>query len=144
MSTKTYVSRSFASPGASPRPEIISETEARACVPNEAIFALGVALIEISFGVPILELKNTTDPDLPGYTEFMIATRLVNQNVVKDRDHDKYADVVLRCVKCQLSTLRTPLSLEEASVQQCFYEDIILPLQELNDTLHGPGITNVV
>lgn len=108
------------------------------------VSTLGVALIEISFGVPILDLKEPADPELPGFAEFVIATRLVNQNVIKDRDHDKYADVVLRCVKGQLSTLRTSLNLEEATVQQCFYEDVILPLQEPNDTLHGKEITNTV
>ena len=113
--------------------------QACACVANETIFALGVALIEISFGVPILSLKESIDPDLPGFpglTEFCIATRLVNQNAIKDRDHDKYAEVVLRCVKGQLSTLATPLSLEDVKVQQSFYDEIILPLQRLNHTLH--------
>ena len=113
--------------------------QACACIANQVIFALGVALIEISFGVPILSLKEATDPDLPGFpglTEFYIAIRLVNCNAIKARDHDKYAEVVLRCVKGQLSTLTTPLSLEDAKVQQSFYEDVVLPLHGLHQMLH--------
>ncbi|MCJ1369244.1 hypothetical protein MMC20_000454 [Loxospora ochrophaea] len=111
--------------------------QACAWVANEEIFALGVALIEISFGVPILSLKESIDPDIPGFTEFCIASRLVNQNAIRDRDHDKYAEVVLRCAKGQLSTLANPLSLEDARVQQSLYEDVVLPLQELNGALHN-------
>ena len=101
------------------------------------MFALGVSLIEISFGAPILAQKLDTDPDLPaGFMEFYIASRLVNDNEIKNHDHDKYAEVVLRCIKGHLSTIITPLSLENSNVQQSFYNDVILPLQQLNDTLY--------
>ena len=147
ISSRTYVSKSFVSPAALQQTtdvQIPLTTQSGACVANEAIFALGVALIEISFGAPILSLKESGDPDLPGFTEFLIATRLVNQNAIKDNNNDKYAEVVLRCVRGTLSTLRTPLSLEDVKVQQCFYEDIILPLQQLNDILYDKDNTDVL
>lgn len=114
------------------------ETQAFNCIANEMTFALGVALIEISYGVPIIQLKKPGDLEIEGLTRFVIAARLVNQNEIKNRDHDKYAEVVLRCVKGQLSTLHTlPLSLEETKVQQSFYDEVILPLQEVNDSLNA-------
>ena len=147
ISSRTYVSKMFASPAALKQPpetQISSIRQSGACVANAAIFALGVALIEISFGVPILSLKESSDPDLPGFTEFMIASRLVKHNVIKDNDHDKYAEIVLRCVRGCFSTVDGSLSLEEVKVQQCFYEDVIMPLQELNDTLLGRDVINVI
>ncbi|KAI4159865.1 MAG: hypothetical protein LQ342_006193 [Letrouitia transgressa] len=98
-----------------------------------------VALIEISFGVPILSLREKADPDFPGIsglTEFWIATRLVHHEVIKDREHDEYAEVVFRCMKGSLSTGASRLNLEDAKVQQSFYEDVVLPLQRLNQMLH--------
>ncbi|KAL9046253.1 MAG: hypothetical protein Q9214_000864 [Letrouitia sp. 1 TL-2023] len=121
--------------------------QACACIANETIFALGVALIEISFGVPILSLREKSDPDvpeIPGLTEFCIATRLVNHEAIKEREHDEYAEVVFRCVKGSLSTGASRLNLEDAKVQQSFYEDVVLPLQRLNQMLHNEddvGIT---
>lgn len=112
-------------------------TQALHCIANEMLFALGVALIEISYGVPIIQLKEPGDIEMEGLTNFFIAMRLVNQNELKNRDHDKYAEVVSRCVKGQLSTLYTPLSLEETKVQQSFYDDVIIPLQEINDSLNA-------
>lgn len=109
------------------------------CIANDTIFALGVALIEISFGVPILSLREKADPDFPGIsglTEFWIATRLVHHEVIKDREHDEYAEVVFRCMKGSLSTGASRLNLEDAKVQQSFYEDVVLPLQRLNQMLH--------
>ena len=142
---RTYVSRNFVSPNHTHRsPGLQQPTESlgRACVTNEAIFALGVALIEISFGVPILSLKEENcDPDLPGLTEFFIASRLVTENVIKGRDHDKYAEVVLRCVKGQLSNVTSPLSLDDVKVQHSFYEDVIMPLDKINKMLYDEDVS---
>ena len=48
-----------------------SASGACACVTNEAIFALDVALIEMSFSVPILQLKESIDPEVPGFTKIL-------------------------------------------------------------------------
>lgn len=113
--------------------------QACACIADETIFALGVALIEISFGVPILSLRDKGDPEvagISGLTEFCIATRLVNQEVIKEREHDEYAEVVWRCVTGSLSTSgASRLSLEDARVQQSFHDNVVLPLQRLNQML---------
>ena len=138
--TTPYVSKTVALPEDSRQNQNVTdepETQAFNCIANEMMFALGVALIEISYGVPIIQLKKPGDIEIEGLTNFFIATRIVNQNEIKSRDHDKYAEVVLRCVKGQLSTLHTPLSLEETKVQQSFYDDVILPLQEINDSLNA-------
>ena len=71
-------------------------------------------------------------------------TRLVNQKVIKDCNHDKYAEVVLRCVKGQLSTLITLLNIEDVKVQQRFYKDAVPPLQQLNDTLYDSNTVSTI
>lgn len=136
---QTYVTQSFVSPKSmqqSTHSRSQADSLGHACIANEAIFALGVALIEISFGVPILSLKQSVDPDVPGLTRFCVALRLVHQDVIKGRDHDKYAEVVSRCVKGILGSSSTRTNLEETEAQQSFYEGIILPLRQLNDMLY--------
>ena len=116
-----------------------SENQARVevCefIANKTIFALGVALIEISFGTPILSLKDKADPECPGFpgsTEYFIAMRLVNQDVIRKRDGDMYAEVVLRCVKGLLNTGTSRLDFDN---MKSFYEDVVLPLQRVNQVL---------
>ena len=137
-----FVSKSFRSDGhphkTIPALQNQSDTDVSYHVDNQVIFALGLALIEISFGVPILKLKESRDQAIEGLTEFMIASRLLQQGIIRNRESDIYADVVLRCIKCQLSILRSPLNLEEVKVQQCFYGEIVLPLQNLHNELHKP------
>jgi hypothetical protein len=66
-------------------------------VANEAVFALGVILLELSFGQPLLSFKTAADLDAQGndtpYTEHMIAARLLDTLILLEGE--KYADAPL-------------------------------------------------
>ena len=125
-----YINKSFTSgPGQVAPPT----SESRAWVRNEAIFTLGVLLIELSYGRPLLAYKTAADLNEGKetmFTEYSVATRLA-QNMAQ-REPPNYASVVMRCV---FFTFDTPADLESAALQDRFHHDVIMPLQELNDIL---------
>lgn len=122
-----YISRSFGSAGAvqaSPKP--------RSFVKNEPIFALGVALLELSYGQPLLSLKTDADPKPSGgmalYTEYSIACRLVEE--VGFREGVNYAAAAKRCILLRFETTGST-SLEDAPFQQLFWQGVVEPLRQL-------------
>lgn len=96
---------------------------------NEVVFALGKALLELSYGRPILSFKTDNDLDAQGnetfFTEYSIASRLIQD--IDEREFRNYADAVRRCVTCSFDT-RT-FSLNDDGFRECFYQGVILPLQ---------------
>ncbi|KAI9769211.1 MAG: hypothetical protein M1840_004340 [Geoglossum simile] len=122
-----YVSRSFAptlGSQQSPQPR------SRHFVQNEMIFALGIALLELSYGQPILSLKTAGDLDSQGnetnFTEFSIASRLIE--AINTRELPNYAKVVVRCIRCNFDTFIC--SLDNDEFRERFYQGVIVPLQK--------------
>ena len=118
----TYLSRLFNVPD-TPRGNL-SE---RHFIANESIFALGLVLLELSYGERVTNMWEHGDSREPDYKEWSTATRLVKS--IRTREPRRYSDVVQRCVLGRLSPIS--LDLNDVDVQQIFYEDIVVPLQEL-------------
>ncbi|KAI6755651.1 hypothetical protein HG531_004757 [Fusarium graminearum] len=70
-------------------------------VSNQMTFALGVALIELSYSKRLLDFQEPGDLDENGNVDILtrleIAKRLVGR--IEKRDGGKYADVVDRCIR---------------------------------------------
>ncbi|KAL8630580.1 hypothetical protein Q9189_003670 [Teloschistes chrysophthalmus] len=88
LPSQFYASRTFRSPSAQ-----AARARTRRCIKNEMVFALGVALLEISYGQPLLSLKSPEDLNDQGMedsmTEVSIATRLADR--IHEREMDNYA-----------------------------------------------------
>lgn len=104
-------------------------------VSNEITFALGVALIELSYGKRLLEFQEPGDLDENGnvdaLTKLEIAKRLVGK--LEERDGGKYADIVDRCIRCRFDT--RSMSLSDPTFLSLFYQSVIKPLQEIYNSI---------
>lgn len=94
------------------------------------VFALGVALLELSFSQPLFDLTTPSDLDNDGKadltTEYSIATRLAKD--IHFRELPNYAKATSRCVLFNFDTNIYDLSDEE--FKERFYEGVVVPLKE--------------
>lgn len=124
---QTYVSKSFAPVS---RATHSTQVDSREFLQNEMIFALGLALLELSYGKPIMSFKTAQDLDGQGnetiFTEYSIATRLIR--TIEDRELRNYADAVTKCIRLNFETSTT--SLDDDDFRERFYEGVLVPLQE--------------
>jgi hypothetical protein len=122
-----YVSRTFASPSDL---QNSNPTNRRRFVKNELVFALGVALLELSWGKPLLSLKDSKDLNDQGnedsMTEFSIATRLADS--IHNRELPNYAKAAVRCIRCTFDTFT--YDFDDKDFRERFYEGVVMPLQE--------------
>ncbi|KAF4445537.1 hypothetical protein F53441_10734 [Fusarium austroafricanum] len=130
---RPYVSKHFAKDQSH-----VSNSKSRdPCVSNEITFALGVALLELSYGRRLLDFQQPEDLDKNGdvyaLTKFLIAKRLVQRLDNTKREPSNYVDVVDRCVRCRFDTIST--SLEDPTFLTLFYKGVIQPLQDIYNSL---------
>ncbi|KAH0543123.1 hypothetical protein FGG08_002549 [Glutinoglossum americanum] len=125
--SQPYVSKSFAP---TPCPKQSTQLKSRSFIKNEMVFALGIALLELSYGKPILSFKTAEDLDSQGnetnFTEFSIANRLIE--TIETRELTNYARAVIRCIRCNFETFT--YSLDDDDFRERFYQSVILPLQQ--------------
>jgi hypothetical protein len=104
-------------------------TKRRRFVKNEMVFALGVALLELSYGQPLLSLKTPDDLNDEGMedsiTEFSIAKRLAYR--INEREMENYAKSVLRCVTCNFDTFSCDF--ENRVFREKFLNGVVAPLR---------------
>jgi hypothetical protein len=94
------------------------------------VFALGVALLELSWGQSLLTYKTPDDLDGQGMehnmTEFSIAMRLADE--IHTRESPNYTKAVARCIYCRFDTFTHDFDNKE--FRERFYDGVIVPLQE--------------
>lgn len=94
-------------------------------VHNEALFALGSTLVELSFGKTLSELQSPEDIDNSiDITRLNTARRLLNS--VYDESGGNYGDAVRRCLDCPFD-LRDK-SFDNDDFQAAVFETIVTPL----------------
>jgi hypothetical protein len=126
-----YISRPFAS-ASLPRANTIPLSN-RPTVRNEALFALGVSLMELSLGKPLEHFVEAGDLDTNGertiLTDFIVAQRLLAK--VSQKEGNRYTDAVNRCLYGLFDGLEPDLTNEK--FRQGFYQGVVV---ELRDLLH--------
>ena len=123
---RPYVSLCL-TPGSSSRAQL---THRRRLVKNEIVFALGIALIELSHSRSLLDLADPSDLDDNGerdaMTEYCTATRLAKG--IHIRELPNYAKAVSRCINCTFDSFTYELSDED--FRDRFFEGVVVPLRE--------------
>ena len=130
-----YVSHSFhSSHGASSNP--LGHSAGRRLAKNALIFALGIALLELSYGQPLVSLALPNELDAQAtetpQTEMLVATRLIKG--IRDRESDNYALATASCVQCDMG-YPFDYSLEDSGFRSSFIERVVSPLQEDYDRI---------
>jgi hypothetical protein len=109
-------------------------------IKNATIFALGVALLEISHGRRLSAFETPDDLDDQGkrtlWTDYLIADRLVED--IHRRELPNFANAAHRCVHCNFEG--TVYSLNNDDFRERFHQGVILPLQRDYDYATGAGV----
>ena len=95
---------------------------------SEVLFALGITLIELSFGQTLgeMQLPEDIDPTNEALTNFKTGHRLLDH--VYDESGTRYGDVVRRCLGCPFDV--RDASLDNDEFQGLVFENIVMPLTD--------------
>jgi hypothetical protein len=119
-----YVSRTFDSTSTTS-----ATARRRSCIRNEMVFALGVALLELSHERHLFSFQTPDDLNEQGIedsmTEVSIATRLADK--LHEREMGNYAKATLRCVRCSFDTLSCDFKNQE--FREKFFNGVVVPLR---------------
>ena len=110
-------------------PSRTSALPCRTLAPNAFMFGLGVMLLELAFEAPLRTMQRAidNDGDQDGhYIEFFIAKRL--SKIASRPLGSKYAEITRKCLQCDFGRGD---DLEDPSLQQCFYQEVVCGLEEL-------------
>ena len=126
-----YLSRKVAVNASGPQDKVTFQN----WVQNEMVFALGVVMIELSFGNALSHHTTRSDLDNQGneykFTQWLIANRLVRE--LEHREPSKYAHAANRCIGGRFDAMNP--SLDDPIFQQQFYQGVVSPLRELYEFL---------
>jgi hypothetical protein len=125
LSDQPYISREF--PAAAILP---AQSQRMRIIKNSIIFALGVALLEISYGKPLNTFVTADDLDAAGnrtaFTDYLVADRLAEG--LRTRELPNYADATQRCIHCNFEA--SVFSLDDDDFRERFYQGVIVPLRK--------------
>jgi hypothetical protein len=132
VAEQPYVSSLF------PSTPLVQNKRFRA-IKNATIFALGVALLEISHGRQLNTFETPDDLDAQGnrtaWTDYLIADRLVDD--VHKRELPNFASAAQRCVHCNFES--SVYSLHDDGFRERFYQGVIAPLKKDYDYATSGG-----
>ncbi|KAI4956191.1 hypothetical protein J4E91_000402 [Alternaria rosae] len=121
-----YISRDFPATATPP-----AHSQRMRIIKNSIIFALGVALLEISYGKPLQTFVTKEDLDdatgnRTAFTDYLIAVRLAEG--LRTRELTNYADATQRCIYCNFEA--SVFSLDDDDFRERFYQGVIVPLRK--------------
>jgi hypothetical protein len=127
LSDQPYLSKNFVPltknpPSATPRQKL-------RIIKNSIVFALGVALLEISYGSPLSTFETAEDLDQGkrlDWTDYFIADRLAEG--LAARELPNYTDATRRCIHCSFDS--SVYSLKDNNFRERFYQGVVIPLQK--------------
>lgn len=109
---------------------------------NDVLFSLGVALLELSYGRPLLSFQRPEETELiklgteSGNIQMLLAKMQIADRHARDladREPFGYVDAVDRCLRCRFDT--TARSLDEPKLLALFYQGVVSPLQNIYGSL---------
>ena len=122
-----YVSHIFVANSATALPKSRGRTFAR----NALVFALGVILLELSCGTPLIEQALDSEIDAQKQetpnTEYQIAMRLLQD--IRNYETDSFASATSSCIKCDMGSGQD-YDLDDEGFRAGFVERVLWPLEE--------------
>ncbi|KAH6019993.1 hypothetical protein HBI83_109330 [Parastagonospora nodorum] len=94
---------------------------------NQVLFALGVVLIELLYGMPIEELQTSQDASSSSGIAWRVAERLIREQQIELRSGIHYANAVRKCIRCDFDMAQWRL--EDHDFQQAVYSGVVVPLE---------------
>lgn len=130
-----YVSRTFIAANAANIKAPVA-SEGRRLARNPLLYALGVSLMELTYGqrLPALAISSELDPhgnETPT-TEMLVAVRLLKR--IRDCELDRYALATASCVQCDLG-YPFDYSLDDENFRANFIKRVIIPLKDDYDVI---------
>lgn len=104
------------------------------CVRNRTLFALGIALLELTFGAP-LSAQQTAEDLNDALTLQRIVWRLAKK-VQKD-EFPRFAGAVFKCIHPDAEGFE--FSLANQSFRRRFFQEVVLPLKNDYDEFRNSG-----
>ncbi|KAL8931097.1 MAG: hypothetical protein Q9208_000200 [Pyrenodesmia sp. 3 TL-2023] len=102
---------------------------------NQAIFRLGVLLLELSLGKP-LDVYKTSDKLIP-FEDFVLASQLIEG--LAGEESDSYISATHACIFGNFGCKAKDLDLDDDAFRRAVYEVVVLPLeQDLEYFCKGP------
>lgn len=97
------------------------------------VYALGIALLELSYGKPIMSFKTVEDLD-HGTEAFIIERSIADRlsRTIDKRELQNYASATSRCLDCNFGA-SSSYSLNNDDFRDRFYQSVVLPLQQDHD-----------
>jgi hypothetical protein len=135
LSDQPYVSTKFTS-NANTLPAAPTQQCSKIFIKNSIVFALGVALLEISYGHTLATFETPADLEqgkrMP-WTDCMIAHRLAKD--LPSRELPNFADATRRCIHCSFDS--SVYNLNDDDFRERFYQGVVVPLQKDYDYAMG-------
>jgi hypothetical protein len=100
------------------------------CVNNRTLFALGVALLELTYGAPLSSQQTAEDLN-DALTPHRTALRLVEK--IKYDELPQFARAVYKCIHPDAEDCE--FSLANQRFRRRFFQEVVLPLKEDYDEL---------
>lgn len=108
-------------------------------IPNQTLYGLGIALIELWYGKTLTELHKAGDGPLDPanaqmnfLTMFNTAFRLVSE--LEDEAGEMYSDAVRRCIQCDFKSRAR--NFRDAQFQSAVFEGVVAQLKANYEFLH--------
>jgi hypothetical protein len=111
-------------------PSTQESPNSRSLVANEALFRLGVCLLELAFKRPLRDLRepeDMVDGQANEYTDYFVSKRLANR--VSNHMGVGYGKVVYECLNGDFGLGESP-SLESVELQTAFFEQVLCELDK--------------
>ncbi|KAF9694900.1 hypothetical protein EKO04_006823 [Ascochyta lentis] len=109
-------------------------------IPNQALYGLGIALIELWYGKTLAELHeigdgplNLSDSEKNFLTTFNTAYRLISE--LEDEAGEMYSGAVRRCIQCDFQSRAR--NFRDAQFQKAVFEGVVAQLKANYDFLHA-------
>ncbi|RPA81029.1 hypothetical protein BJ508DRAFT_415050 [Ascobolus immersus RN42] len=116
-------------------------------VKNQAVFSLGLALLELYMGKPIEAMRIAEDLEetcgvQSSLTDYITASRLLS--IVEAREPSNVSEAINNCIHINLLVSRRndamkSYSLENDDFRAAFFEGVVLPLQNNHELLKNVG-----
>jgi hypothetical protein len=125
-----YVIKTFDSIASTTREEALRSAMDALLVKNRTLFALGVALLELTYEARLSNLQSPEDLN-DDFTQYRAATRLAQK--IEGDELPRFASVVRKCI------YPTPegcdFSFASEGFRRRFFQDVVLPLKADYDEL---------